>query len=239
MVVINMEEQIKMLLELQELDKEIFDKRRILDAVPEKMKELDNTLDEKSAKVKGLEEEAKKLLLQHKGKEVELQTKEQSVKKYQGQLYQVKTNQEYTALEKEIGSMKADSSVLEEEIINLLDQIDVIKKNISKEKQALEVENRKIQEEKKNIEDEKKKSEIEFNDLNGKRKGFVEKLDKNVLSKYERILHNKGGLAMVPVVDDACGGCNMNLPPQVINEAKLKNHLTFCGNCARILYSTE
>ena len=38
---------------------------------------------------------------------------------------------------------------------------------------------------------------------------------------------------------DACGGCNMNLPPQVINEIMMKKNLIFCESCARILYIEE
>ncbi|MGB2705566.1 MAG: C4-type zinc ribbon domain-containing protein [Candidatus Omnitrophota bacterium] len=239
MTEIAMIDTIKMLIELQELDSAIFDNKRLLDGIPERIKELDRILEEKSAKLKTLEEESKKLQVSHKEKEVELKTKEDTIKKHQAQLYQIKTNKEYAALEKEIGSAKADGSLLEEEIINLLDRIDEIKKNIAKERELLEEEKKKTDEEKKKIESEKKTSESEYNDLNSKRKEFTSKIDKAVLSKYERILHNKDGLAMVPIVDDACGGCNMNLPPQVINEAKLKKDLTVCGNCARILYAKD
>jgi len=236
MTMVNMEDQIKMLVELQELDTEIYDKKRLLDAIPERIKELDNSLEEKSINLKNLEEESKKLQVKRKEKETDLASKEETIKKYKTQLFQIKTNKEYTALEKEISSIKADNSVLEDEIIVLLDGVDEIKEKVSKEKEILEHEKGKVQDEKKKMEDEKKINEAEFNDLNNKRKEFVQKLDKNILSKYERILHNRDGLAMVPVIGGSCGGCNMNLPPQVINEAKLKKECIFCGNCARILY---
>ncbi len=232
-----MQDQIKMLLELQQLDSEIFNQKRILDAIPEKIKEFDRVLEEKSAGLKELEEESKKIQVKRKEKEMDLNTKEQTVKKYQGQLFQIKTNKEYTALEKEIALVKADNSVLEEEIIGLLDQVEEIKKKVAKENENLAEEKKKIAEEKKRMEAERKTAEAEYNDLNARRKDFAAKLDKKILAKYERILHNKDGLAMVPIVGDTCGGCNMNLPPQVTNEAKMKKVLTFCGNCARILYS--
>lgn len=237
MTTVNMVDQIKMLIELQEIDTEIFAKKEILEDIPERIKVIDEALKEKATYLKGLEEESKKLQMKRKEKEIELETKENTIKKYQTQLFQVKTNEEYSSLEKEIGGAKADSSVLEEEIIGLLDQIDEVRKNIAKEKEILGGEEKKAAEENRKIDAEKKQNEAEFNDLSSKRKNFAEKIEKNVLSKYERILHNREGLALVPVVGGACGGCNMNLPPQVINEAKLKSDLTFCGNCARILYS--
>jgi len=44
---------------------------------------------------------------------------------------------------------------------------------------------------------------------------------------------------MVKLVNGACQGCNMNVPPQVINEVKMKNELIICENCSRILYIIE
>ena len=52
-------------------------------------------------------------------------------------------------------------------------------------------------------------------------------------------LKGKEGLAMVPVRQNACGGCHLNLPPQVINEIQMKTELVFCESCARILYIEE
>ena len=68
---------------------------------------------------------------------------------------------------------------------------------------------------------------------------MVQKVEKEFLVKYERLIKSKEALAMVSIEGDACGGCNINLPPQVINEVKLKQDLIFCGSCARILYSEE
>ena len=46
-------------------------------------------------------------------------------------------------------------------------------------------------------------------------------------------------LAMVPLVDEACGGCYRKLTPQVVNQVLLKSDLVMCENCNRILYSDE
>ncbi|MFH1593857.1 MAG: C4-type zinc ribbon domain-containing protein [Candidatus Omnitrophota bacterium] len=234
---INIGDQIKMLIELQQFDAELFDMRRTVQAIPERIDELDSALEEKMGNMKRLEEEQKKTQLKHKEKETDLAAKEESAKKYQTQLFQVKTNKEYSALEKEIASIKADSSLLEEEILLLFDEVDGIKQKIATEKEILEGEKKKIDLEKKTLADERNVVLAELKGLDGKRKEFAANIDKNVLSRYERILDNRNGLAMVPIVGGCCGGCNMNLPPQVVNEAKMMNELTVCGNCARLLFS--
>ncbi len=236
---ISLSDEIKRLIELQQLDGDIIRIKRELEAMPEKLKEFSAIIKEKESIYTTSEEKLKKLKVQQKGKEIELQTKEEAIKKHQTQLYQLKTNKEYTAMEKEIASLKADSSILEEGIIKLLDETDAVEKEIMENKKIYEQEKSRIEAEKKKIEQEKSQFETELKKIESQRCEFVKNIDKNILSKYERILHAKDGLALVPVVEDACGGCNMNLPPQVINEVKLKNDLIFCGNCSRILYSKD
>ena len=111
MVEVSMQDTIKMLIELQELDSVIFDRKRLLEEIPDKIKEFDRMLQEKSANLKTMEEELKKLQVNHKEKEGDLKAKEEAIKKHQAQLYQVKTNQEYAALEKEIGYASSDAAV--------------------------------------------------------------------------------------------------------------------------------
>jgi predicted nucleic acid-binding Zn-ribbon protein len=47
---------------------------------------------------------------------------------------------------------------------------------------------------------------------------------------------NPVGLAVVPVKDAVCHGCNVNLPPQLYNELFRCDSLRFCPNCQRIIY---
>ena len=91
----------------------------------------------------------------------------------------------------------------------------------------------------KKVEEELKQIESSLAKLDSDRSQLVARINKNNLSKYERILYGKDGLAMVPVKNEACGGCHLNLPPQVINEIKMLRELIFCESCARILYIEE
>ena len=87
MATVNMQDQIKILIELQQLDSAIFEKKEILDTVPEKLKEIDEALKQKSSTLKAHEEELKKFQIAHKEKEVDLEAKEGTIKKHQAQLF--------------------------------------------------------------------------------------------------------------------------------------------------------
>ena len=239
MININLEEQVKLLVELQGLDSHIFRLEDELESIPETIKNMEGAFKEKSSDLKKLEEAVKALQLKRKEKEGELETKEGSIRKYQTQMYQVKTNKEYTALQEEIGRVKADNSLIEEDIIKILDQIDAENKKITKEKEFLKEEEVKLNEEKKRLSEEADRIKTELGGLKTQRAALAEKVDKTILSKYERIVKNKDGLAVVPVANDACQGCYRMMPPQVINEIRMKKELIFCENCARILYIEE
>lgn len=239
MPAINLEDQIKRLVELQKIDFDIYNRKIELEDIPDRLKELDSLIKEKEGIFKSSEEKTKSLQLKRKDKEIELGTKEESIKKQTAQLYQVKTNQEYNTLQKEINSQKADKGVLEEEILMLFDDIEKAEKELAANKNLFQAEKAKIEQEKKLLNEKKLSLESELGNLKAQREQFSKDVDKDILTKYERILAARDGKALVKVEADACGGCNMNLPPQVINEVKLKKDLVICGNCSRILYTEE
>jgi len=234
-----LKDQLKLIIKLQKLDSEIFVLQKKKSDLPALIKNLEDEFKKEGESIKQNESEFKQLQVKHKQKENELLTKEETIKKYQVQLLQLKTNKEYTTMQQEINGVKADKSVLEDEIIMLLDEIEENNKKINQLKTHLKEKENKLNLDKKKVDDELKEIESKLSKLQSERTQLVGNIDKNALSKYERILNGKDGLAMVPVVDKACGGCHLNLPPQVINEIKMTKELIFCESCARILYIEE
>ena len=232
-------ELINNLKELQSVDKTIFAFKKQLSEIPVRLKAMDSEAEAAASKVKQKEEERKNFQLRHKEKEIDLEQKEGAIKKLQGQLYQVKTNKEYTALEKEIAGLGADKSLLEEEILSLLDEIDAAEKAVNEEKGGFEAQKKKIDAEKKEIDSEKTGIQKGLAEAEERRKAITPLIDKETLSRYERILHGKDGIAIVPVVGENCGGCYMNLPPQVINEIRIKENIVYCERCARMLFTDD
>jgi hypothetical protein len=235
----NLKEQIKLLIELQGLDTHIFRFEDELESIPETIKKKEEEFKEKNSSLKKLEDDLKALVMKRKEREGDLEAKEGSIRKYQQQLNQVKTNKEYSALQEEIGRVKADNSIIEEAILNLFDEIDAGNKKIAKEKDFLKSEEAAFNEEKKKLIEESNRIKTELEGLKKQRAELTAKVDKNILKKYERIIKNKDGLAVVTIADEACQGCFRVMPPQVVNEIKMNDELVFCENCARILYLDE
>lgn len=236
---INAEEQIKLLVELQGLDSHILKIEEELNSIPERLMKLESDFNDKSANLKKHEDNAKTLQLKRKEKEGELQTKEEIIKKYTSQMYQVKTNKEYTALQEEIGRVKADNSLIEEAILKIFDQVDAENKEVSEQKELLKKEDAAMREEKKRLDADALRMKADADRLKAQRSELAAKIDQKILAKYERILANKDGLAVVPVVGESCQGCFAHMPAQVINEVKMKASIVCCENCTRMLYIEE
>ena len=168
--------------------------------------------------------------------EVDLGSKEDKITKLQSQLYSLKTNKEYQAMEFEIKALKADKSLLEEEILKFFDTIEIAKAKVQKEKEFLSVEEKKHKEDLTVMQARAAEIKAEIQVHEEKRKAFVPSIDPKVLPQYERLLKNREGLAIAPIRNNSCGGCNIGLPPQVVNEARMQDKFLTCESCARMLY---
>lgn len=232
-------EQIGALIELQVVDGEIYELNREKDRIPERIKAIDDLLETKKTGIKDVEEKLKALQLKLKDKEVDLQQKEEQIKKLQNQLYQIKTNKEYSTMLTEIEGIKADNSIVEEEIINLMDESDGAKKKIMEEKELFKKEEASAGKEKEVCDARLKEIDSRLSVLSLQREKISPNIEKKILARYERVLKNRDGIAVVKIEEGACGGCHMNLPPQVISDVKIREDIVVCGSCSRILYLDE
>lgn len=239
MAEINVLSQIKTLAALQKLDGEIYDLKRELKEKPARLAELQKAFDEKKSALKASEEKYKALQVKRNSLETDLKTKEAAVAKANAQLSEIKTNREYTAKISEIASMKADQSMIEEKILVSYDEADGIKAEVDQEKNKLAEEEKHFLTQKKEVDDSVKVLEERVKTLEAQRKQIAPGIDKPTLIRYERILANKGGKAIVPVHHGSCGACFFTCPQQVINEIRMHAHLVFCEQCGVILYLEE
>jgi len=231
--------QLDVLMRLQGIDGQIYRLNEQKQKKPQELSRLEAEFKEKSIGVKKAEERFTALQLKKKEKEGALSVKEEQIKKLQTQLYQMKTNKEYSSMQHEIQGQKADKSIVEDDILVLMYETDKAKLEIAKEKDLLAQEEIKLKERQKQVKLEIEEIEKKLQQLSVERDGVLPQVDKSILKKYEKVLANKNGLAIVPVIGDACQGCNMSLPPQVIHEVKLKQDFIICENCTRFLYTND
>lgn len=233
---VDLKEQINLLVSVQEIDTQIYSLRQEKQNIPLKLRHLEEEFAKKKENLAQLEKKGLDLQKQRKEQELELASKEEESRKMQTQLYQLKTNKEYSARLKEIEAVKADVSVLEDKILTLLDEADRLKSEINKEKQFLAEEEKKADAEKQRLDLRSKEIEEKLHQLQAHREQRVERITPKILARYEKILVNRDYLAIVKVAENACQGCFMKVSPQVINLIKMYDNLVICEVCQRILY---
>jgi len=234
--VIDLKSQISQLVHLQTIDSEIYVLKSEKEAKPKEIQAIDVAFEEKKKHLAELEQALLNLQKQRKDRELELASKEENTRKLEGQLYSLKTNKEYQTMLQQIQDSKADASVIEDHILGLFEHTDKTKNDAAQEKQRLQQEEKVSQEQKRLIEARIKEIDGRIAQLESQRNQITPFLDKKLLSQYERILLNRDGLAIVSVKDNSCGGCNMFVPPQVINLIRMYERIITCEVCNRILY---
>jgi predicted nucleic acid-binding Zn-ribbon protein len=172
-------------------------------------------------------------------KELDLKTNEGKIAKYNVQLNSIKTNKEYSALITEIGSKKADMSILEDEILDTMSRLEMANQGYIKAAEALKNEEESLKNLINVVDTEGKEADIEIENIKNEQKKYIDLLDEHSLNNYNRLANIKGGKAIVPVVGNVCGGCSMNITTQTLNELMSCKELVFCRSCSRILYLEE
>lgn len=236
MAAIDLKSQIGKLVALQAIDSEIYALKSEKEAKPQEIKALELSFEEKKQSLAALEKQLIDVQKQRKDKEMELGSKDEANKKLQNQLYSLKTNNEYQVMLKQIQDGKADASLIEDKILRLFEEQDNLKAQTEKEKLRLKDEEKVFLGQRQKVETRVKEIEDRLAQLDAQRKQAAEPVDSKILAQYERVLNSRDGLAIVAVRDNSCKGCNMLVPPQVINLIKMYERVITCEVCNRMLY---
>jgi predicted nucleic acid-binding Zn-ribbon protein len=188
--------------------------------------------------------EAAKNALKHceserKRLELDIEAKQELIRKYATQQAQTKKNEEYKAFTKQIETCKQEISGIEDVELGVMEQIDTAKVQVTKATDAAKADKVLVDGLLAQLSEREARLKKELADLQAKRPEYITGIDESALARYERLFKNKGGRALVGVVHHACGGCHMQLPVQVIRACQGHQEIVTCTNCSRILYHTR
>jgi predicted nucleic acid-binding Zn-ribbon protein len=230
-------ENIKQLMDLQEIDAKIFELEQAKKKKPFELKQKENEANAIKERTKTLHEDQKKIKIEIDKKDLSIKEKEEKTAKLSVQLNVTKTNKEYSTLLSEISVFKADISVLEDEILKLYAKIEDAQRQFAESAKEVDQINSELNEFKQKVDKELQEIEANLAELYDKRKGLASKVSAEVLSCYERIIDNKADKkAIAQVVDESCQGCFMDVTPQEVNELMKGKEIIKCRSCSRILY---
>lgn len=234
--VLSLAEQLKNLVQLQELDLKIDAIKKSQNSLPSNLKTLDDSLTKLRTAHSTKKNQIEEIQKTKRQTQAALEINQDRLSRANSKLEAVHNAQEFQAANKEIDQLKKLNSSLEDQNKKSDTELEEAQKEFS----LLEEQ----------IENSQKERDAQFaivtgqdhqfnNDvtiLKSERMEFSSKVEPGILAQYNRIRNARGGLGVVPAVGGRCKGCNMVVPPQLYNEVQKGTTLHSCPSCNRILF---
>ncbi len=234
-----MDAELKTLIDLQEVDQALSKLAFQISSSPAEIQTLQNELtafvhacDGRKLSLAANQKERREL-------EAEVQGIRAKISRHKDQLYQVKTNEQYKAMLKEIEAEDANIRKVEDRILEKMVEAEQIDKSIREASSRLESEKKRVEEEVRKLESDRQAGERERDRLEEKRKSLVAGLSREVYLLYEKLARARNGTAVAEVRDGFCSACHVRLRPQAFNNVRSSGRLIACETCSRILYYVE
>ena len=232
-----MKEQLNLLANVQKIEREIQSLQEILAKIPEKLNTFDIEITNFEKSLAKEESAIDELQKNYRSLEADVEHNQLMIAKSEEKLGFVKTNREYQATLTELEELNTKNSELEDEMINYLEEIDEIIANRDEKKEEFIKFTRNIEGKKVLLEQEKSEVMIKLSSLEEEHKSFINKIDLPLMKQYNSVKKQQADkIAIVPVKNSTCGGCYVNIPPQMYNELQRCDSIRFCPNCQRMIY---
>ena len=234
-----MNNNLKHLIELQKIDSRLLDITDLRGDLPIKVEELAYQLAKAKENFKDNEERINDITASIKKETNGIEDASSKLEKLKNQLYLVKSNKEYDALNFEIDHLKESISESENVILDLEEEKENINKENESYKSNIDDTTKDLGEKNTELELAMSKTEKEESDLNKNRIKIVDQIDNKFVSTYNRLRKTKDGLGIVNIMSNACGACYTQLPRQTIIEVKNSIDVISCPNCSTYLFFDE
>ena len=232
-------DQIKKLVELQEIDSEMIKLKGRLVEAPKHLEELQDSLNDLDAQI-GLIKERLDLLNQQKNKlQKDIEEDSHKVKKSKNKLMMVSNTKEYHAMMREMDNLEKLNRFREEEMSNLIEDIQIHQEKmeeLSGERESLREE---LAVSQSTLDSEMEKINKRVNQLEKARKKACANVPAPILSRYNFIRDKLNNPVIVSVRRGVCTGCYISIPPQSFIEIQKGEQILSCPNCQRLIFWEE
>ena len=202
---------LKNVIELQQVDLKIAELTKQIESLPAQIQSLQSRLDEF---IHAQEERKKRLATnQHERKDLdgEIKVIQEKIARHKDQLYQVKTNEQFRAMTKEIEGEEAKVRAIEDEILEKMLEAEEIQQHIQEAAARLEGEKARVAAEIAQLESERKADDDERARLQALRDQIQDGLSESTRDLYQRIRQARRGFAVAEVRERLLHG--LQCPP--------------------------
>jgi predicted nucleic acid-binding Zn-ribbon protein len=237
---LSVEERLKLLFALQEIDSKIDEIEILKGELPIEVSDLEDEIVGLEKRVTNLTADIDSVKDEASKHQANIKDSEALQQRYQKQLDDVKNNREFDALTKELELQKLEIQLSEKRIkeagIKIEAKNEVLNEAIAKfEQKKKDLETKKVE-----LEKIIKKTDKEEKALQKKSDAAKALIDDRLIKAYDRIRQSfRNGLSVVTVERDSCGGCFNRIPPQMQLEISQRKKIIACEHCGRILVDNQ
>jgi hypothetical protein len=170
-----------------------------------------------------------------KANEASVQDLEGKRSKYKGQLMEVKTNKEYTAVLHEIEAVERDIKAREDLILEEMEKGEALAQGVKREETDFRVVEVDATKEKADLDARAAALAEEARRLAAERDLVASSVPEEALDLYARVSKLRGS-GVAEARDGVCEACHVKLRVQVWVEVKKNDQLLQCESCSRVLY---
>ena len=230
--------EIEKLLVLQDRDRKIRTLKQELKLAPLERKELDEKLADAIKKFEAMKLKAKEIEVERKKLENEVQSKRDSINKFQTQKFQTRKNEEFQALSNEIKRYEGEIQTIEDRELDLMEGIDKAKIQIVETEKETQATKTQVGRQLTDIAAKIEAVAAKLKELEAERATLAAAMDEDLLDTFDRLFVNKTE-AVVALEHGVCMGCHMSVTTQTVVRVKGNREIVHCEQCGRILYPGE
>jgi uncharacterized protein len=206
-----------------------------LAALPGRQAELESRLAAERGRLDTLKGSLDTSQKTRKREEGALQDLEAKRSKYKGQLMEVKTNKEYTAMLHEIEGVEREIRAREDLILAEMESTETFTGDLKQEEEVYRREEARHKQEMAALEGQRRDLQSRRERLAAEREKVAATISDDVRELFQRVAKLRG-VAVAGARDGRCQECHLLLRLQMYSDLKRNDAITQCPQCNRILY---
>lgn len=237
--------QLQSIVDLQKTNAELADARQRLEGIPDWMRELHEEHSSRKAEIDAVAAKRDEARQTRRTAEAALADAQEKAKHFQSQISQVSTQREYTALLKEIDTVKARIAELEKMVLDSIDSQDEAESQLGTLEDGFRELDERYRGELAKWEAEKPAVAASVEELSRRADEIRAKITRRILVLFDRIHERHGVQTIARIVKLKsrggqtmwhCEACSYSVRPQVVVDIRNGGAVTQCDSCKRILY---